>query len=106
MSRKPVVMFGDGRLARTLLYFLEHDSPYDVVAVAMDREWLESRLGTLVTWGPIIAFPFALIGSYVYRILQALVYALVGAPVLSALASYLPTLTALVQDPALVLREL
>ena len=33
------------------------------------------------------------------------VYALLGAPVLSALASYLPTLTALMQDPAIVLRE-
>ncbi len=32
-------------------------------------------------------------------------YALVGAPLVSALASYLPTLTALVQDPAVVLRE-
>lgn len=32
--------------------------------------------------------------------------ALVGAPLLSALASYLPTLSALVQDPAVVLREM
>jgi len=31
--------------------------------------------------------------------------ALVGAPVLSALASYLPTLSALMQDPAVVLQD-
>jgi putative ABC transport system permease protein len=37
--------------------------------------------------------------------LQMLVFALVGAPVLSALASYLPTLSAITQDPAVVLRD-
>lgn len=34
-----------------------------------------------------------------------LLVALIGAPLLSALASYLPTLTALMQDPAVVLRD-
>ena len=34
-----------------------------------------------------------------------LLYALVGAPAVSAVASYLPTLSALLQDPAVVLRE-
>ncbi len=34
-----------------------------------------------------------------------LLFALVGAPLLSALASYLPTLSALTQDPAVVLRD-
>lgn len=38
MTRKPVVMFGNGRLARTLRYFFDHDSPYRVVAVTVDRE--------------------------------------------------------------------
>ena len=37
MTSKPVVMFGGGKLARTLLYFLDHDSPYDVVAACVDR---------------------------------------------------------------------
>ncbi len=36
---------------------------------------------------------------------QLLVVALVGAPLLSALASYLPTLSAVTQDPAVVLRD-
>ena len=36
---------------------------------------------------------------------DVLLYALLGAPLLSAVASYLPTLSALVQDPAVVLRE-
>lgn len=36
---------------------------------------------------------------------DVLLWALLGAPLLSALASYLPTLTALLQDPAVVLRE-
>ena len=36
---------------------------------------------------------------------DVLFYVLGGAPLLSALASYLPTLWALVQDPAVVLRE-
>ena len=34
-----------------------------------------------------------------------LLYALLGAPLLSAVASYLPTLAALMQDPAVVLME-
>jgi len=34
-----------------------------------------------------------------------LVAALVGAPLLSAIASYLPTLSALTQNPAVVLRD-
>jgi len=36
---------------------------------------------------------------------NVLLVALVGAPLLSAVASYLPTLTALMQDPAVVLRD-
>ena len=36
---------------------------------------------------------------------ELLVYGLLGAPLLSVVASYLPTLSALVQDPAVVLRE-
>ena len=36
---------------------------------------------------------------------QMLLFALVGAPFLSALASYLPTLSALTRDPAVVLRD-
>ncbi len=36
---------------------------------------------------------------------DVLVYTLLGAPLLSALASYLPTLSAVLQDPAVVLRE-
>ena len=31
-AQKPVVLFGSGRFARTIHYFLVHDSPYDVVA--------------------------------------------------------------------------
>ena len=42
MTRKPVVMFGDGKLARTLLYFLDHDSPFKVEAIAVDRAWLDA----------------------------------------------------------------
>jgi sugar O-acyltransferase (sialic acid O-acetyltransferase NeuD family) len=38
MTRKPVVMFGNGRLARTLRYFFDHDSPFDVVAITVDGE--------------------------------------------------------------------
>jgi ABC-type lipoprotein release transport system permease subunit len=36
---------------------------------------------------------------------DTLAYALLGAPLLSAVASYLPTVAALMQDPAVVLRE-
>jgi len=36
---------------------------------------------------------------------QMLAFALIGAPVLSAAASYLPTLSAITQDPAVVLRD-
>jgi len=37
--------------------------------------------------------------------LDIFLYTLIGAPLLAALASYLPTLTAVIQDPAIVLRE-
>lgn len=43
--------------------------------------------------------------EYFTPALGLLLWALLGAPLLSALASYLPTLKALFQDPALVLRE-
>ena len=43
MTHKPVVMFGDGKLARTFLYFLEHDSPFEVTAIAVDRAWLDAE---------------------------------------------------------------
>jgi ABC-type lipoprotein release transport system permease subunit len=36
---------------------------------------------------------------------EILVAALAGAPLLSAVASYLPTLAAVMQDPAVVLRD-
>jgi putative ABC transport system permease protein len=36
---------------------------------------------------------------------QLLLFALIGAPLLSAVASYLPTLSAVTQDPAVVLRD-
>ena len=36
---------------------------------------------------------------------QMLLFALIGAPLLSAVASYLPTLSAVTQDPAVVLRD-
>jgi len=36
---------------------------------------------------------------------QMLLFALIGAPLLSAVASYLPTLSAITQDPAVVLRD-
>ncbi len=37
--------------------------------------------------------------------LDIFLYTLIGAPLLAALASYLPTLAAVIQDPAIVLRE-
>lgn len=43
--------------------------------------------------------------DYLYAGGDVFLYAILGAPLLSALASYLPTLAALLQDPAVVLRE-
>ena len=43
MTRKPVIMFGNGKLARTLRYFLDHDSPYEVVATTVDAERLSDE---------------------------------------------------------------
>ncbi len=39
---KPVVLFGNGALARTLHYFLVHDSPYEVVATTVDADQLDT----------------------------------------------------------------
>ena len=38
---KPVVLFGTGRLARTIHYFLVHESPYEIAAVTVDREHMK-----------------------------------------------------------------
>ena len=43
--------------------------------------------------------------DYLHARGDVFLYAILGAPLLSALASYLPTLAALLQDPAVVLRE-
>ena len=49
--------------------------------------------------------PLGLGPQHIVVQLQTLLVALLGAPLLSAVASYLPTLTALLQDPAVVLRD-
>ena len=41
-ERKPVVLFGSGRFARTIHYFLTHDSPFEVVATTVDGEFIGS----------------------------------------------------------------
>jgi len=58
--------------------------------------WLARWLGTRA---------LALAADDFHASRDVLFYVLAGAPLLSALASYLPTLRALVQDPAVVLRE-
>lgn len=37
-----VVIFGVGRLARSLHYYLSHDSPHDVAAFTVDQDYLEA----------------------------------------------------------------
>ena len=61
-------------------------------------------LGTWIAsyFGPHI---FPLTAAKITPMLSALVWALVGAPVLCVMASYLPTLHAILQDPAQILRE-
>ena len=61
-------------------------------------------LGTWIAsyFGPQI-LPLA--ATKITPMLSALVWALVGAPVLCVMASYLPTLHAILQDPAQILRE-
>jgi len=61
-------------------------------------------LGTWIAgWLGVAALDVA--ADYFSARYDVLLYALVGAPLLSAVASYLPTLSALMQDPAVVLRE-
>jgi hypothetical protein len=61
-------------------------------------------LGTCTAWwlglGPLGLSPEHFVVNY-----PTLLVALLGAPLLSAVASYLPTLSALLQDPAVVLRD-
>jgi hypothetical protein len=57
----------------------------------------------LAAWLGVEALDVA--GNLVQVRYDVLVYALLGAPLLSAVASYLPTLAALMQDPAVVLRD-
>lgn len=42
---KRVVLFGSGRLARTIHYLLTHDSPYEVVATTVDDAFMGSDEG-------------------------------------------------------------
>ncbi len=49
-----------------------------VEALTIDQDWLNLWLGRIAAWGATIALPFLLLGSYVYRILQALLYAAIG----------------------------
>jgi hypothetical protein len=58
--------------------------------------WAAQALGTRALEVTAECFPLR------YDVLLA---ALLGAPLVSAVASYLPTLAALIQDPAVVLRE-
>jgi sugar O-acyltransferase (sialic acid O-acetyltransferase NeuD family) len=50
---KPIVLFGIGKIAEVLLYFLQHHSPFKVVAVTADRPYLDGN-----SWHdlPVIAF--------------------------------------------------
>jgi hypothetical protein len=49
-----------------------------VEAFSFDQDWLNLWLGRIAAWGATIAFPFLLLGSYVYRGVQALLYAAIG----------------------------
>ena len=50
----------------------------EVEEAAFDGAMLESWLTWLTRWGPIVALPFMLVGVYLYRIVQALLYAAFG----------------------------
>lgn len=45
---------------------------------AVDRAVIQRWLGELAKWLGFILFPFALAGSYFYRVIQVLIYALIG----------------------------
>ena len=61
-------------------------------------------LGTWIAlkWGPYV---FPVTARAFAAETQYLWWALIGAPLLCALASYLPAMVAVTQDPAIVLRE-
>ena len=61
----------------------------------------------LGTWLALYLGPqiFALTATKMTPMLSLLIWALVGAPVLCVMASYLPTVYAILQDPAEILRE-
>ena len=65
-----------------LLIKKEHETTvYDLSTVesfSVDGPTIDVWLGRIVVWGPIVAFPFLLLGSYVYRIVQAFIYAVIG----------------------------
>ncbi len=42
MNRKKIVLFGNGQMAETAHVYLEHGSPFDVVAFCVDRDRVES----------------------------------------------------------------
>ncbi len=48
----------------------------EVVALSIDGETLEQWATSAGPWIPIVAYPFALVWSYAYRLLQVLIYSL------------------------------
>jgi sugar O-acyltransferase (sialic acid O-acetyltransferase NeuD family) len=42
-ARKPIVLFGTGYVTRFVHFMFEHDSPYQVVALTVDREFLPNH---------------------------------------------------------------
>jgi len=78
----------DGTDAFALLtqdrFFVKSDNKIEahdlsgVESFVVDQDLVNGWLGWLAAWGPIVALPFLLLGSYIYRILQALIYAAIG----------------------------
>lgn len=85
---------------------------YDLSGVQnfhIDESRVRGWLGVLGTWGPIVLYPFAVVGSLTYRILQALFYSVFGLLLASTLRvslrySGILSVTAVALTPAILLK--
>ena len=54
MKKTEIVLFGNGKIADVLLYYLQNHSEYEVVAITVDREFI----GNSSSWNDLPIIPF------------------------------------------------
>src|SRR5262249_60011702 len=71
-------------LTRDKVFFRKNNAEtriYDLSSVKhfhIDRDGMRKWLGITSTWGPVALYPLAVLGAWIYRLIQALLYSVVA----------------------------